>query len=205
MKTIAIAVIDRLFVVVYGTADPTYPEWGSYLDLVKQHGIDRTMQLIVTDGGEPNPIQRRQLEELLAGRTVPVAVISGSLRVRATVTALSWLNRKIMAFPPAGLSDALGYLEIPPSRTALIVQTILRLTEDLDVGPRWDMGVALAALCRACRRQEHEDCTGRARGVVSRLLGGDPSAGPCLCGCPRAVAQRGERSPSSPSAPGGGA
>jgi len=44
----------------------------------------------------------------IAGRTVPVAVISGSATIRGVVTALSWFNRKIKAFPPSGLGDALA-------------------------------------------------------------------------------------------------
>ena len=102
MKNLALKVIDRLFIVVYGTADPTDEEWRGYLELVEHHGVERTMQLICTDGGEPTSTQRRHLNEVLRGRTVPVAVVSGSARVRGTVTALSWFNRKIKAFSPGG-------------------------------------------------------------------------------------------------------
>jgi hypothetical protein len=131
MKNLAIKVIDRLFIVVYGTADPTDDEWKGYLDLVERHGVTRTMQLICTDGGEPSSAQRRLLNDLLGGRTVPVAVVSGSTRVRGTVTALSWFNRKIKAFPPADLRDALAYLEIPASRTDLIEREIGSLRDEL--------------------------------------------------------------------------
>ena len=136
MKNVAIKVIDRLFIVVYGTADPSDEEWRGYIELVLHHGIDRTMQLIYTDGGEPTSTQRRHLNEVLRGRTVPVAVVSASTRVRGTVTALSWFNRKIKAFPPAGLRDALAYLEIPASRTDLIEREIARLRDELGQGRR---------------------------------------------------------------------
>ncbi len=136
MKNVAIKVIDRLFLVVYGTANPSDEEWDAYLDLVKHHGIERTMQLICTDGGEPSATQRRVLNELLSGRTVPVAVVSGSVRVRGTVTALSWFNRKISAFPPTALRDAIAYLEIPASRTDLIAREMAQLRELLGQGRR---------------------------------------------------------------------
>src|SRR6185437_1531685 len=87
MKNMAIKVIDRLFLVVYGAANPTDEEWNDYLDQVAHHGIDRTMQLIRTDGGEPTNAQRDKLNRLLGGRPVPVAVVTGSARVRLTVTA----------------------------------------------------------------------------------------------------------------------
>lgn len=136
MKSVGIKVIDRLFIVVYGTANPTDDEWGGYLDLVEHHGVERTMQLICTDGGEPTSAQRRELNELLNGRTVPVAVVSGSARVRGTVTALSWFNRKIKAFPPSGLREAIAYLEIPATRTELIEHEIDKLRAELGQGRR---------------------------------------------------------------------
>jgi hypothetical protein len=136
MKNVAIKVIDRLFLVVYGAANPTDEEWDEYLDLVKRHGVERTMQLIFTEGGEPSAPQRRVLNELLGGRTVPVAVVSGSVRVRGTVTALSWFNRKIRAFPPSALRDAVAYLEIPVSRTELIEREMRKLRLELGQGDR---------------------------------------------------------------------
>jgi hypothetical protein len=136
MKNIAIKVVDRLFIVVYGASDPTDEEWRGYLDLVEHHGVERTMQLVATDGGEPTSAQRRELNHLLGGRAVPVAVVSGSARVRGTVTALSWFNRRIKAFPPSGLRDALAYLEIPASRTELIEREIDNLRRELGQGRR---------------------------------------------------------------------
>jgi hypothetical protein len=62
---------------------------------------------------------------------VPVAVVSSCGRVRNTVTILSWFNRKIKAFPPSGLLDALAYLEIPGSRAALIAAEIRQLHAEL--------------------------------------------------------------------------
>lgn len=131
MKNMAFKVIDRMFIVVYGSHDPTDEEWLNYLEDVKRHGIDRTMQLIATEGGGPTSTQRKILNDLLAGRHVPVAVMSGSTAVRGVVTALSWFNRKIKAFPPEGLADALSYLEIPQSRIVLIEREMTRLRASL--------------------------------------------------------------------------
>ena len=120
MKNMAFKVIDRLMIAVYGTENPTDGEWRSYLQEIEQHGIDRTVHLIFTEGGGPTATQRRFLNTLLGARSVPVAVMSSSAVIRGVVTALSWFNRKIRAFPPTGLRDALAYLEIPISRTEMI-------------------------------------------------------------------------------------
>jgi hypothetical protein len=145
----ALSVLDRLFVVVYGAEDPSDGEWRGYLDLVERHGIRRTMQLIYTEGGAPTAAQRRALNQLIAGHTVPVAVISARAGVRWTVTVLSWFNRRIRAFPPVGFRDALAYLEIPVSRTGLIAREIheLRLSLGLD---------ELVALDVDARQGEHD-------------------------------------------------
>jgi hypothetical protein len=127
MRNIAFKVIDRLFIVVYGSADPTDEEWRGYLDEIERHGVDRTMQLVITEGGGPTAAQRRYLEEVLAGRTVPVAVFASSVSVRAMVSAMSWVNRDIRAFSPNGLFDALSYLEIPVSRADLIEREVEKL------------------------------------------------------------------------------
>ena len=135
MSTLEFTVIDRLFLVMYGMASPSDDEWGSYLATVERHGIERTMQLIITDGGEPTSEQRRELNELLGSRVVPVAVVSSSARVRGTVTALSWLNRRIKAFPPSELWEALAYLEIPRPRFELVEHELLRLRSRLEGTP----------------------------------------------------------------------
>ncbi len=130
MKNIAIKVIDRLFIVVYA-ANPTDEEWSDYMKLVERHGIDRTMQLIFTDTATPSSAQRKDLDDRLAGRNVPVAVVSGSAAVRGAVTAMSWFNRRIRAFPPSALREAIAHLEIPATRISLIERELGKLRDEL--------------------------------------------------------------------------
>jgi hypothetical protein len=130
----AVKIVDRLFIVAYGAAGPTAAEWTAYLDLMERQGIDRTMQLVVTDGGGPTAAQRRELDKLLAGRTMPMAVVSGSIRVRGVVSVLSWLNRRIRAFRPPELREALVYLGVPARRGDLIERELNRLLQELEGG-----------------------------------------------------------------------
>jgi hypothetical protein len=97
---------------------PTDREWAEYLALVKHQGVVGTRQLVVTDRGVPSAAQRRQLTDLLAGRTVPVAVLSDRAFVRAT-GALCF-NSGIRVFPRAGLYEALAWLDVLASRGELI-------------------------------------------------------------------------------------
>jgi hypothetical protein len=132
VKTIATKVIDRLILVAYATKYPTDQEWDDYLGLIERQGIERTMQIIATDGGTPTAAQRQRLKELLAGRSVPVAVISRSPLVRGSVTTLSWFNSQIKAFPPEGLGNALAYLQIPKTRHAFIEKELRKLRNELE-------------------------------------------------------------------------
>ena len=131
-RSLAIQVVDRLFIVAYGATRPTDAEWSSYLDLAQRHGIDQTQQIIFTEGGAPTSAQRRQLAALLNGRAVPVAVLSSSARVRVTVAALSFFNSQIKAFPASALPDALDFLDVPASRADLIAGTLQKLRAELD-------------------------------------------------------------------------
>ena len=123
MRNMGFAIIDRLLVVLY-VGSPTDAEWVAYIDAVQRNGIERTSHLVFTEAGGPNAKQRRYLNNALAGRDVPVAVVSGNVYIRSVVTVLSWFNRKIRAFPgtDSGLRDALAYLEIPASRAELITR-----------------------------------------------------------------------------------
>jgi len=120
-------VIDRLLLVVFGVHDPTDDEWIAFLQGVERHGFNRTVVLIVTYGGSPTRVQRRYLDELLAGRSIPVAVMSDRTAIQGVVTVLSWFNRKIRAFSSTGLLDAMAYLKISSGRAELLQAEIDKL------------------------------------------------------------------------------
>jgi hypothetical protein len=129
VSNLAVTIVDRLFIVVCGVGGPTDAEWAAYLDLVRRNGVDRTMQIVATEGGGPTSAQRHKLEELLAGRVVPVVIISNSIRVRWRVAIMSCLGRQTRAFRPSDLREALSFLEIPVSRAGLIEREVCRLRQ----------------------------------------------------------------------------
>jgi hypothetical protein len=131
MTNMAFEMVDRVFLVAFGPEDPTDQEWSAYLRAVEAQGIEHTMQLVVSAGGVPTAAQRRLLTEKLAGRTVPVAVLSASLWVRGVARVMRFWNRSIQAFSPYELPDALAHLDILQSRMGLIRATFERLQEEL--------------------------------------------------------------------------
>jgi hypothetical protein len=131
MKKMAYKAVDTLFIVVYGHMNPTDEEWYGYMGAVRQRGMDKTVQLNVTEGGGPNSSQRKYLNDLLNGRTVPVSVLSGSVTVRGITTALGWFNRGIKVFQPSELPAALEHLGIPEHQVNLISRYISDLRGEL--------------------------------------------------------------------------
>lgn len=123
-RNLAYKVIDRVFLVAYGTEAPTDEEWAAYLGEIERQGVDHTLTIIITGGSGPTAAQRRHLERVIAGHEVPVAVLSDSAAVRAMVAVMSWFNRRLRAFPPEQIYAALSHLEIPTSRAELIQQEI---------------------------------------------------------------------------------
>jgi hypothetical protein len=131
VRTLVFAVIDRLFVVVYGTESPADAEWTNYLAEIVRQGGDKTLHLIVTEGGAPKSAQRRELNDRFGDARWPAAVVSSSAWVRARVTVHSWCNRRTKAFRPAGLREALVFLEIPATRHELITHELRKLRSQL--------------------------------------------------------------------------
>ena len=132
MWNMAFTAVDRTMIAVYRDREPTDDEWTTYLEAVAEHGLDHSRHHIVTDGGGPNPNQRKRLNELLAGRASPVAVVTGSTAVRGITTALSWFNREIRAFSHAEFEGALRHLKIPVEQAAIYRSRVKILQSQLD-------------------------------------------------------------------------
>ena len=127
----AVKVIDRLLIVVFGILDPTDADWRGFLKLIKSHGIIKTQHLIYTDGGAPSVEQYRDLRALIAGRIVPTAVVCDSFRVRAGLVTLSLFTSSVKPFPPSGVAEALRFLEIPMIRFDLVMRELQKLRAEV--------------------------------------------------------------------------
>ncbi len=96
---------------VYTENPPGDEEWAEYLRVVGDLQPKDAM-LILSAGGGPSLMQRRDLEEATSHHTGRVAVVTTSRIARGIVTALSWLDRNIKAFDPTHRDAAFDYLEI---------------------------------------------------------------------------------------------
>src|SRR5262249_27181347 len=81
-----------LFVVVHRAKPPTDEEWTDYLESWRPLDMGNMRTLVFTDGGGPNPAQRKAATEALGGKSSLTAVVSSSPLIRGIVTALGWFN-----------------------------------------------------------------------------------------------------------------
>ncbi len=116
VKNLAVQLIDSTLVVVHNARAPSDDDWQLFMDVWKRHLDHVTAQLVVSDGGAPNPEQRRASLALISRRRTgppPTAVLTTSMLVRGAVTALAWFIRdRIRAFPPDRVSEACKFLGV---------------------------------------------------------------------------------------------
>lgn len=123
MRNATVRLIENTIVVVHTAAPPSMEEWSTYIDTVLDGGrafggdLTRCRQLVITDGGGPNSMQRAQAQKAAAqmnGALMPVAVVSASTFVRGIVTAFNWFNMNLRAFSPSEVKAAFAFLELDP-------------------------------------------------------------------------------------------
>lgn len=131
MKNVAFKVMGRWLLGVYGEHDPTPEDGVECLRILRGLDLARIRILIYSKGGVPTPTQRKEMNELVKGLDIPVAVLSGSRIARGVVTALSWFNHNMKPFAPDDELDAFEYLEIPVELHDSVSQELHRLVEEV--------------------------------------------------------------------------
>jgi hypothetical protein len=130
MKTMAVRRVERLFIVVYGTTNPTNGDFARFLESVNRFGSHRTSYLVATEGGEPSEDQRARLYALVGG-LVPIAVLSDSRHYRALVNRKGWFHVPTKAFKMSEVTAALDWLKVPTSRHDQIKVELRQAWRDL--------------------------------------------------------------------------
>lgn len=134
-KTLAYDYLYGCVAYVGTTEAPRQSEWLEYLRFARQHlpptGEDARC-LVVERGPGPNAGQRKALQEVTAGRSARVAVLTRSLLARGVVTALSWVKPGYRAFPPEDMPAALEYLGLREIEARAVRERVEALIGELD-------------------------------------------------------------------------
>jgi hypothetical protein len=104
--------VGQMLISLENKETPTDEEWDDFLKVLREGRDDfATLKLLViTEGGGPTAAQRKRLEQALGGRTLRVAVVTDSIKVRFIVSSIALLNRFISTFSKAELPRAYEYL-----------------------------------------------------------------------------------------------
>lgn len=142
LQTSLVRLVEDVVVVVYTSFSPSDDEWNDYIDTLvaaaNAHGGDlsRCRQLMMTDGGGPNSVQRAHAQRTLAavnGEAMPVAVVSSSPAVRGIVTAFNWMNMNIRMFHPTEVAAAFDFLRAGEATQASIWETLDAMQDELGI------------------------------------------------------------------------
>lgn len=132
MRNIAFEIEGDLMVAVYGEVDPTHEEHAKCLQILRSIDLGKLRVLILSKGGGPTPAQRKDMNDIVRGYDIPVAVMSTSRVARGVTTALSWFNKNMRSFSPDQMEEALRHLGVPPDELVPIRSLMIRL--DSEVG-----------------------------------------------------------------------
>ena len=130
-RRMAFRVVERVLVLVHDAECPGDEEWFSYVQEIKRQGAFLLPQVVLTQGGRPNSVQRKLLTDVLGGRGMKVAVLSDHTMVRGVITAIGWFNRDIRAFESQDLAGAIAYLGLPKEHLGLVRGAIAGLQGEL--------------------------------------------------------------------------
>jgi hypothetical protein len=112
---------------LHTASDPPTDEWTAscrnVVDFARDNRGDLTRfrAFIVTDGGTPDALQRKELfGDALRGHPVKTAVITEAIATnalkRGIATALSWMNPNFRVFEPTDLPLALAHIDLDVAR-----------------------------------------------------------------------------------------
>lgn len=126
----------NLLLTAHNASSQSTEEWvGNYLKYVIAYKGDiprgRLINLVFAEGPGPNSKQRRIANDIFEGKKyeLKVSVVTSSVRVRAVVTALSWLNPHIRAFPAESLPNAVDHIGYPRSLERELLHGMFELTQ----------------------------------------------------------------------------
>jgi hypothetical protein len=127
--------IGNLLIIRQNQDTPSNQDWDETLRLMTMNPAEmgRLKTLVVTDGGGPNPDQRKRLERAMGGVAVRTAVVSESVKVRFITSSVALLTAKIQSFRKSEMTKAFDFLDLDPRERRLALENVAEM--DLLVAP----------------------------------------------------------------------
>ena len=113
--------VGTLIFAVQTEKSPSDHEWAEFLDMLRTHRSEmaKLKILVVTAGGSPSPVQRKQLAEALGGTRFAVAVISDNISARFVASSIALFHRDHRSFSATEITEAYDHLQLTVQERAL--------------------------------------------------------------------------------------
>jgi hypothetical protein len=136
-RTMLFEVVGDILIAVHTADPPTDAEWAEFMAAARPIVARPAMaNLVFTEGGGPNLLQRRAATETLQGRHVPVAVVTANAFVRFIAAALAAFNSKVRLFAPDQVEEALLHVGAGPRERKALLRSADKLRAQLRAGAR---------------------------------------------------------------------
>jgi hypothetical protein len=132
MKNVAFKLVGYVCICYYNGFAPTEQDHRDSIQFFRNLDFARVKILAITEGGAPSTVQRKDFNDALKGRQIPLALVTDSTLVRGAVTAYGWFNKNIRPFPRANLEDALAYLGVPEAKYEKHIRAVAALREEVN-------------------------------------------------------------------------
>jgi len=110
----------------------TEQDWSEFLGVLaaqrREFGPDELRILVYTDGGSPNPAQRKRLAQTLEGYHPRVAIVSDSVKVRFSGALIALFQRNFRQYSVDEMKLAYGHLKLSPTQCES-AEKIMRVLE----------------------------------------------------------------------------
>jgi hypothetical protein len=141
-RSLVTSVVGSVLLLVENNDTPADWEWDETLGMLRELKAksdvsgEQPRVLVVTLGGGPNATQRRRLEEVLGGVSLPVAVVSDSLKMRFITAAVTLFNSGHKAFSTAERLEAYKHLKLATSQTRQLEASIAQMQKLVQPEPK---------------------------------------------------------------------
>jgi hypothetical protein len=112
---------------------PTDAEWDRFLALLgeaREH-FEHVKILVLTEGGSPSAPQRERLATTLAGKSVRVAVVTNSVKVRFVAAMVALFHKEMRCFARQELRLACSHVGMTPEEANTAERILDEMSEEI--------------------------------------------------------------------------
>lgn len=135
MPNMVTAVQGPLVIVLHTRIDPNAREWGDFMAKLRTVPPAKLRLFVVTDGGGPNAVQRKDINDHLGSEKAPMAVVSDNTMARLIGVAVGLFQSRIAVFPPHRLREAFAHIAADASEQRTILAEAHRIAAKLTSRP----------------------------------------------------------------------